>query len=426
MLARIVPIASKLAPTRWLGACCVVLWAFAMSPLDTLAQEPAAKAATVRPEIGKPLQAALDLLKQKKGKDALAKVREADAVSDKTAHEIYVLDQVRGQAAASAGEAGVAARSFEAAAVSASAPEKERLQFFAGAASQYYVAKDYAKAADLASRYFKEGGGDKALRTLQVQALYLASNFAQAAKELLADIQADEQAGKAPTEERLQMLASASQKQQNAAGYTAALEKLVTYHPKPDYWLAVIYGMRSRPGFPDRLSLDVGRLRLATGTLRSASEYVEAAQLSLQAGFPAEAKKFIDAGYTAGLLGAGPDAERHKRLKDLAAKNLAEDTKLLGQDDAQATSAKDGTVLLNNGLNYVLHGRSDKGLAMMESGLGKGGMKHPEDARLHLGYAYYLAGQTQKATQMFKKAQETEATAALSRLWAIRLGQASN
>ena len=125
------------------------------------------------------------------------------------------------------------------------------------------------------------------------------------------------------------------------------------------------------------------------------------------------------------MLGVGADAERHKRLRDLAAKNLAEDTKTLGQDDAQLASAKDGSAALNSGLNYVLHGRADKGLGMMESGLSKGGMKHPEDARLRLGYAYHLAGQTQKAIQMFKKAQDTEGSAALARLWAIRLGQAN-
>ena len=405
--------------TQVFAACWIVLGALGLNP--TFAQE----AKTVRPEIGKPLQAAQELLKQKKGKDALAKVRETESVSDKTAHEVFLIDQVRGQAAALAGEAAVAARSFEAVANSPSIAEREKLQFLAAAAGQYYSAKDYAKSADLAGRYFKDGGSDKALRTLQIQAFYLGGNFAQAAKELQAEIQADEQAGKAPTEERLQLLSSAYQKQQNSAGYAGALEKLVAYHPKPDYWLAVIHGMTSRPGFPDRLSLDVSRLKLATATMRNANEYVEAAQLCLQAGFPAEAKKFIDAGYAAGLLGAGPDADRHKRLKDLAAKNLAEDTKTLGQGDAQLVSAKDGSALLNSGFNYVLHGRADKGLGMMESGLTKGGMKHPEDARLRLGYAYYLAGQSQKAIQSFKKAQEAESAAALARLWVIRLGQSS-
>lgn len=391
--------------------------------VGTAHAEEAAPKNTVRPEIGKPVQAALDLLKQKKGKDALARLREADAVKDKTAHETYLVEQVRGQAAAAAGSPVEAAQAFEAAAASPGAPEKDKLQFLAAAAGQYYLAKEYAKSAELSARYFKSGGGDKALRTLHIQALYLGNNFALAAKELLADIQADEQAGKVPAENNLQLLANATLKQQNTAGYAHAMEKLVAHYPKRDYWQAVIHGTSTRSGFPDRLALDLDRLKLATGTMRGASDYVEAAQLSLQSGFPAEAKQFLDAGYAAGLLGTGSDTERHKRLKDLIARNFAADIKTLGQDDAQAAAGKDGVALFNAGYNYVLHGQAEKGLGMMESGLGRGGMKRPEDARLQLGYAYHLAGQQQKAIQALKKIPGTEGTAALARLWIIRLGQ---
>lgn len=415
---------------RRMGGMAVLLGSFMAAGLPgwvalvgTAQAEEAAPRNTVRPEIGKPVQAALDLLKQKKGKDALARLREADAVKDKTAHEAYLVEQVRGQAAAAAGEASLAAHAFEAAAASDAAPEKEKLQFLAAAAGQYYLAKDYGKSADLSAHYFKNGGSDKALRTLHIQALYLGNNFALAAKELLADIQAEEQAGKVPAEDRLQLLANATLKQQNTAGYANALEKLVAHYPKRDYWLAVIYGTSSRAGFPDRLALDIDRLKLATGTMRGAGDYVEAAQLSLQSGFPAEAKQFLDAGYAAGLLGTGSDAERHKRLKDLIARNYAADIKTLGQDDAQIVAGKDGAALFNAGYNYVLHGQAEKGLGMMESGLAKGGLKRPEDARLQLGYAYHLAGHPQKAIQALKKIPGTEGAAALARLWIIRLGQ---
>lgn len=379
---------------------------------------------TVRPEIGKPVQAALDLLRQKKGKDALARLKEADAVKDKTPYEEFLTEQVRGQSAAAAGDASLAAHAFETVAASSFAPEKEKQQFLAAAAGQYYMAKDYAKSADTANRYFKAGGNEKSIHNLQVQALYLGNNFAQAAKELLTDIQNDEQAGKTPAEMQLQMLSSAYDKVQDKSGYAHALEKLLTYYPKREYWLTVIYSVTTRSGFPDRLNLEVGRLKLATGTMRSAGEYVEAAQLALQAGLPAEAKRFIDAGYAAGLLGTGPDAERHKRLKDLAAKNLAADIKTLGQEDAQAAAAKDGMALFNAGYNYVLHGQLEKGLAMMETGLGKGGFKRTEDARLQLAYAYHLAGQPQKSIQALKKISGADGAAALARLWTIRLGQA--
>ncbi len=398
----------------------------ALAPIGSaLAQEQKGAVPTVRPEIGKPIQAALDLLKSKHGKDALARVNEADAVPNKTPYEAYLVERVRGQAAAAAGDATAAARAFETTAASSAVSAGERLQFLAAAAGQYYVAKNYGKVVELGARYFKDGGTDKSIRTTYVQALYLSNDFARAASEMLVDVQAEEAAGKAPTEMQLQLLTDSYQKQKDQKGYATALEKLLAYYPKRDYWLNAVYGVAGRPGISDRLALDLARLKLATGTMQTTNEYMEAAQLSLQAGYPVEAKSFIDQGYAAGKLGTGPEGERHKRLRDLAAKNLAEDNKSLGQDDAQVAASKDGAALLNAGFNYVLHGSSDKGLEMMEQGMRKGGLKHPEDARLHLGYAYQVAGHKQKAIQAFKKIQGADGPAALARLWIIHLERGS-
>jgi hypothetical protein len=398
----------------------------ALAPIaSALAQEQKGGGNTVRPEIGKPIQAALDLLKSKRGKDAMTKVQEADAVPNKTPYEAYLVERVRAQAAAAAGDAAAAARAFEATAASPAVSGGERLQFLAAAAGQYYLAKSYGKTAELGARYLKDGGTDRSIRTLYIQALYLGNDYARAASETLADVRAEEAAGRTPTEAQLQLLTDSYQKQKDQKGYANALEKLLAYYPKRDYWLNAIYGAAGRAGISDRLALDLARLKLATGTMQAANEYMEAAQLSLQAGYPADAKKFIDQGYAAGLLGTGPESERHRRLKDMAARNLAEDAKTLGQDDAQLAAAKDGTALLNAGFNYVLIGNSEKGLAMMEQGMRKGGLKHADDARLRLGYAYHVAGQKQKAIQVLKTVQGGDGPASLARLWIIHLGRGS-
>jgi hypothetical protein len=406
------------------GAACLGIACLAPAG-SALAQEQKAGGNTVRPEIGKPIQAALDLLKSKRGKDALAKVHETDAVANKTPYESYLVERVRAQASAAAGDAPAAARAFELTAAAPAATAAEKLQFLAASSGQYYLAQNYGKSAELAARYIKDGGTEKAMRTLYAQALYLNNDFAAASKELLGQVLAEEQAGKAPAEEPLQLLANIYAKQRDNAGYANIMEKLVAYHPKKDYWVTVVQSVGARPGFSERLALDFARLKLVTGTMRSAAEFVEAAQLSIQAGLPAEAKKIIDQGYAAGLLGTGADADRHRRLKDMASKNLAEDAKTLGQDDAQLASGKDGTALLNMGLNYVLLGSGEKGLEMMEQGLRKGGLKYPDDARLHLGYAYHVAGRNQKAIDTFKKVQGAEGPASLARLWVIHLARGS-
>src|SRR5882757_3112162 len=389
--------------------CIVRFCSIALFAASALAQEPGAGAQpgaggqTVRPEIGKPIQAAIELLKSKKGKGALAKVREAQAVGDRTPYENYLVERVLGQSAATAGEPAIAARAFENVAISPTSPEGERRQFLAAAASQYYLVKNYAKTAELAARYFKDGGTEKSVRTIYIQALYLGNDFAGAARELMKDIEADERENKAPAEEQLQLLASSCSQTKDAACNGKAMEMLVAYYPKREYWLSVIYGIATRPGFSERLALDVARLKIETGTMRGAEEYLDAAQLSLQEGFPMEAVRIIDKGYASGVLGTGGEAARHKRLKDMAAKNLADDKKALAREESQSGAAKDGRALFNEGFNYVLLGKPEQGLALMEKGIRDAkAFRRLDHAKLQLGYAYHLAGQNQKAIQIMK------------------------
>jgi hypothetical protein len=390
-----------------------LLAAIALVVTPAIADE--GKGTQVRPEIGKPVQAAQELLKSKKGKDALAKVKEADAVGGKSPYETYVIELTKGQAASLAGEPMTAAAAFEAAA--AMAPNG-RVQLLAGAASQYYLGKNYAKAAEAAERYQAEGGNDPALRTVRIQALYLGGNYAQAGKELQADLKAAELTGKAVPEQLLQMLADIANRQKDNATFMSAMEKLVAAYPKSDYWASLLYSLSIRPGLSDRLALDILRSKKATDTLNSTDEYVEAVQLSLQAGFPWEANKFLTAGYDAKLLGMGAEASRHQRLKDLVAKALFTDQQALGQDDAKAATTG-GDMLLNTGFNYVLRGQGEKGVLMMEQALTKGTLKRPEEAKLHVGMAQVMAGQKARALETLKGVTGKDGGADIARIWIL-------
>jgi len=375
---------------------------------------------TVRPEVGTPLQAAQELVKAQKYKPALAKIQEAESVKDKTAYEQYVIDRSRAVAAAGAGDVELAVKSFESVMASSRTSASEKLKMTEAAAELYYRAKDYSKAINWALRYREAGGTAEEMRRLLIQAYYLNGDFGKAAQEVRSVVQAEESAGRSPSEERLQLLASCYLKQQDMAGYSATLEKLVAYYPKKEYWQDLVYRIESRPGFSSRLALDVYRLKMAVGVHSTAPQLMEATQLALQAGFPLEAKKIIDKGFATGALGSGPDADRQKRLRDLATKSAGEDQKALGQrQDESSIAAKDGTALVNAGFAYVTRGDYEKGADLIQEGIRKGDLKHPDDARLHLGIAYLLGGQKEQAIRIFKSVQGTDGTADLARLWAI-------
>ena len=82
------------------------------------------KPPAVRPEIGKPLQAAIEAIKAKRGKEALARAREAQAVPNKTPYETYLVTRVLGQAAVVAGDGTTAASALESASVCARSPSR--------------------------------------------------------------------------------------------------------------------------------------------------------------------------------------------------------------------------------------------------------------------------------------------------------------
>ena len=374
---------------------------------------------TVRPEIGKSLQSANELIKAGKYKEALAKVRDADAVGGKTANESYMVERMRIAAASGAGEVDTAARSFEALSGSGKVSAADKARMAESIAGAYYRAKDYGKAMQWSQRYFKEGGTSGSIRTLLIQSQYLSGDFAGAAKELTAEIQAAEKSGTPPPEDRLKLLLNAALQQKDNNTYVYAVEKLVTYYPKKEYWVDLLSRMQRKPNFSDRLALDTYRLSLATGSMTTANDYMEMTQLALQAGLPAEAKQVVDKGFAASALGAGAEGERHKRLRDLVAKKLDEDRRAQADTEKQAGIDKDGTALVNAGFNQVFSGQAAKGLAMMQQGINKGGLKRPEDAKLHLAVAHLVAGDSAKAQAALKTVGGTDGTADLARLWAL-------
>lgn len=386
---------------------------FPLAPASAEEQEAA------RPELGKPLQEAQKLLAEHRPQEALAKIREAERVPDRTPYEAFILEQIRGRAQEAAGNSEAALRDYEAVVASGRLPPEQKLPYLKQIGAISYNLKDYPKAIREIARYFKEGGEDDKMHVILAQAYYLSGDFANAKGELKAQTEADEKARRTPPENQLLILAQAALKTSDTASYSATLEKLVLHYPKRDYWTNVIADLGRKPGFPGRLQLDLDRLRIAAGAARVADDYLEPAQLALAEGLPGEARKIVDQGYAAGILGTGAEAERHKRLRDLAAKSAEEDGKALAQSATEAESRADGTALVNTGLDYIGYGQFERGLGLIEAGIRKGRLKYPDDAKLHQGFAYLQAGKKDKAAEAFQAVPGPGATADLARLWMI-------
>jgi hypothetical protein len=221
------------------------------------------------------------------------------------------------------------------------------------------------------------------------------------------------------SETDLQMLEDCYRRKGDTAGYVKAMEALVVNYPKKEYWTILLTNVQKKPGFSDRLALDVYLLRMATNNLTSANDYMEAAQLAVQAGMPALGKIIMDKGYASRVLGTGAEAARQGRLRDLVDKTLAESQKSRAQDEKDAAAARDGNQLVTLGLNYIYEGKADKGVQLVHEGIKKGGLKRPEDAKLRLGEAQIHAGQRNRGVTTLKSVGGSDGASDLARLWAL-------
>src|SRR5690242_2278646 len=66
---------------------------------------------SVRPEVGKPLQAAQSYVKQRKGREAMAEIAKAEAVPNLTPYERQIITQMKAAAASASGDADATIRS---------------------------------------------------------------------------------------------------------------------------------------------------------------------------------------------------------------------------------------------------------------------------------------------------------------------------
>src|SRR6476661_10408742 len=228
--------------------CAAVMFG-ASAGFEALAQQPPN---SVRPEVGKPLQAAQAFVKQRKGREAMAEIAKAEAVPNLSPYERQIIAQMKAAASSAAGDNDATIRNNTALLDSGKVSGREATALVQGVAVAYYNKKDYGEAARWTQRYFKEGGADPSMRSVLLQSYYL-GNDCNAVNKMLAGAGEDRRA----SEEELQILANCYLKMRDTAGYVRAIELLVIHYPKKQYWTDLLSRVQTKPGFSDRLGLDV-------------------------------------------------------------------------------------------------------------------------------------------------------------------------
>jgi hypothetical protein len=334
---------------------------------------------------------AQDLLKSGNGPATLAKLKELEALPNLMPYEKYLIVRVRGPAEYVSNDLAAAAADFETLLSGDQLPAAERLTILKANASVLYTSEQYAKATVAIQRYLDAGGDDPQLKELLPQTQYIAKDYANAAKGFRAQVDAAYAAGHTPSEKTLRLLASSYVESKDDANYNWTLDRLAVGYPKADYWDKEIATAAHAEKFSDRLYVDKYRLRMQLLGGINDDDRLSYAALAGHAGYPEEAKIVLDNAYATKPF-TGADLKEANSLRAEVNKSVASDRAQRAANESSARSAKDGNALVSLGLLETVSGNAQQGAQMIAEGIAKGGIRNPEEAALHLGYAQIRAG----------------------------------
>src|SRR5215469_10001670 len=357
---------------------------------------PVAEAAGVRPQVGKPLQAAIALANRGNAGAAMAQVHQAESVSGLTASERSAIAQTQQFIAAKTGN-------FSGGGGSATGA---RAKF----AADYNAGRYSAVTGEDLQLLKKYGALTSDDQIIIAQAYYL-SGRAEQAVSLLKSLTA----GAHPSEAALKLLYSAAYKAGDNDSMRSALERLVADYNRPEYWGNLLQLAQGAKALKDQQTLDLYRLSMATNSMKKPEDFMTAAEMALEFGSSAEAANIVQKGIDAKVL----SGDRVTKLLNTAKTQAAKDAANYQTNLAAAQKAKTGDDLVKLGQRLVGAGRAQDAIGVIQQGIQKG----PTDkggAQIQLGLAYLAAGQKPAAIDAFTAVPKDNANnAMIAHLWAI-------
>jgi tetratricopeptide (TPR) repeat protein len=378
----------------------------------------------VTAKMAKPLKAAQEDLTAKRYSDAILKLKEAEAAAGKSAYDQHVIYEMLKVAYVRTQNYADAAKVMEAEIDDGFVPPSEMQGLVRGLAQVNYQIKNYEKAIEFGNRAIKGGFADEELRTLVGQAYYLKGDWKGTLhyEEGVVDNLIKE--GRTPKSEALQLILSACVKLNDQPCETRALERVVTYYPKPDYWYQLLFTLRQQTSGNDANTLQTYRLMSEVDVLKNPEDYTEMAQLALEAGSPGEAQRILEKGIAKGVFTDQRAKQKNERLLENAKKAAATDQAGLQRIAKEAETAPTGAKNVGLGLAYFGYGQYDKAVEAISKGISKGGLRNEGEARLLLGIAQLKAGHKEDATKTFHAVKGDPSLERLANLWTLHAKQA--
>ena len=391
--------------------------AIPLTTLSVTALSPMSYAEAISARVGEPLQQAQQLAASGKWSDAMAKVKQAAALPNKTPAEENNVNEFMAYIALNSGDYTTAANAYEAT-LPAISNDKAALQKRLLTITQlHYRAKNYAKVNEFGQRYSKEFGNSLDIQQLLAQSAYLQKNYALAETSSMALIQQAQKSDQKVQEDWLKLLLSSQQEQGKNTEASATLEQLLRDYPSQAYWQDMFSRLRHTP-LNEQQTLETLRLKQRVGAFLP-NDYIDFSELALSQNLPAEAKTTLEQGISKGILGKEPNSAREQRLLKLATQHNNEDLASLAALEKAAAARVDGEADSRLGDMYVSQGNYGSALKSLQQALKKGKLKDADATLLHLGIAKFGLGQKAAAAAHFNSLSNHARYGQIARLWAI-------
>jgi hypothetical protein len=349
----------------------------------------AASAATVRPQIGKPLLDAQSLASSGRCDAAKTKIREAEGVGGKTGAESQAVAGMKQYVDVKCGDANSAL----------------------GAKAKFandYNSGRYRAAIDDAQLLRKFGALDAESMQIIAQAYYKSGDLEGCVRYIRNNLGS----GAGPT--ALELQRRCAYEVGDTDSERQALEELVSRTGKPEYWAQLLDATEKTRGLNDHETLDIYRIRLLTGSMRKSDDYKLLSELALAYGCAGEAQNVIAKGTAARVQGVAGN-EFFTRLMNTASAQAAKDAASLA--NAVAT-AKNGDALVKLGESQWGIGKAQDAVRLIQSGIQKG-VSDKGNAEIRLGTAYLGAGQKDAAQRAFATVKTDPKEQIIAHLWAL-------
>ncbi len=397
------------------------LWmATLLGTIGSLSIAPIKAKEIVSPKMAVSLKKVEQFMKQGKIVQANAELKEAQKILNPSAYEKNIIEHLQIALAIKQNNLDEAFVGYERLIHSSRTSVSEKIQIRMAQSSLAYRTRQYAKAINYIKQYFLAGGSNAHMTTLLIQSYFLNNNYKEAMLAQQKQIDQEIKNGQIPSESQWQIMANCQEKLGDQEGLRHSYIQLAIHYPKAEYWSHVMAALSFSKGLTPSVKLEILHLRLNMNLIKTSDEYIEMAEVAMQANMPHFALKTISLGHEKGVVGVDKNLTRIVKLRNFIQDTINKNQATLPEKIEVYKKALEGDDLLIFGYDQLMAGQNQKGFELMQEALKKSFKDHDE-ALLHYAMGELYVHQKSQAIETLKSIKKQGVIKEIADLWLMKL-----